>query len=207
MRIILASQSPRRRQLMEEAGIRFEVMVCETDERLSPEEEADPVAAAQALADKKAGAVVQMLLANPQAISEPTMVIGADTMVVCGGRIFGKPHSASEAKGMLRKMSGVTHQVVTGVAVWGVQLDAQGKAQLAHRTISQTSQVTFKPLTDEQIDAYLREGESYDKAGAYAIQGKGAALVESYEGAYDNIIGLPLQLMLETFPGIADERA
>lgn len=200
MDIILASQSPRRRELLEAAGIAFTVRVSEVDETLSPEERSNPASAACMLADRKAGVVVQELLAEPVAPEQPTMVIGADTMVVLDGHIFGKPHTSSEAVGMLRKLSGRTHEVITGVAAWGIMPDGQGKVSAGHITFSESSQVTFKQLSDEEIAAYVAQGECFDKAGSYAIQGAGGQFVESYEGPLDNIIGLPVESLLQRFP-------
>lgn len=218
MRVVLASQSPRRRELLKEAGVSFEVHVSEVDETLTPEERANPAEAACKLADRKAGVVVQELLtpgaqdprmatqgeseaaAVPEPITEPTLVIGADTMVVLDGQIFGKPNTPSEAVGMLRKLSGRTHEVITGVAAWGIMPGEDGKVSAGHTTFYETSYVTFRTLSDEEILAYVGEGECFDKAGSYAIQGGGGQFVESYEGPLDNIIGLPVQRLLEKFP-------
>lgn len=202
LEILLASASPRRRALLERAGVKFRVMASDVDEKLSEELLADPHAAAQELAQRKAGAVVQQVLAsNPH--DAAYVVIGADTMVVLDGRIFGKPHSASEGKGMLRKLSGKTHQVITGVSVWMVAADAQGSVNVGRKTFDETSFVTFKELDDATIEGYLRLGESYDKAGAYAIQGEGAKLVAETSGDYDNIVGLPVAKLLQLFPDLA----
>jgi len=200
MDIVLASGSPRRKQLLEEAGVRFRVIPSDADESIDEELCAHPEQAASAIADRKAGSVVQRLLAAEEPLVEPVLVIGADTMVVLDDAVFGKPHSASEGKGMLRKLSGRTHQVITGVSVWLVSPGDKGKVSMSHKTFADVSDVTFKQLSDDIIDAYLKKGESYDKAGAYAIQGQGRALVESYEGFYDNIVGLPVEHLLEMFP-------
>ena len=201
-RVILASASPRRRQLLEEAGINFTIHVSEVDETLEPDLLADPPEAAKKLAERKAGAVVQSVLADPN-ITGMFMILGADTMVVKDADIFGKPKNLSDAKHMLRELSGSTHQVHTAVSIWMVAAPEPEKVSLGFRTFVDTSHVTFKELTDEQIADYLRKGESFDKAGAYAIQGEGAALVESYEGALDSIIGLPVQRLLKEFPDLA----
>ncbi|MBQ9068916.1 MAG: septum formation protein Maf [Eggerthellaceae bacterium] len=200
MNIVLASQSPRRSELLEQAGVTFSVHVSEADEGLAPEERANPAAAACMLADRKAGVVVQEILDAEKLPSEPTMIIGADTMVVLDGQIFGKPHTPSEATGMLRKLSGRTHEVVTGVAVWGIMPDGSGKVSAGHTTFHETSHVTFRDLSDAEIAAYVAQGEYYDKAGSYAIQGAGGQFVERYEGPLDNIIGLPVAALLERFP-------
>lgn len=201
-KILLASASPRRRELLKEAGIDFEVRKPSTpiDEKLDPDLLIDPVEGAKKLAEKKAGAVVQDLLAeDPQGYF---IVLGADTMVVKDGNIYGKPRNLDDAKRMLRELSGAKHQVITAVSLWMIAAPAAEDVSLAYRTLADMSQVTFKTLTDDEIAAYLRKGESFDKAGAYAIQGEGAALVESYEGSLDTIIGLPVERLLKEFPDL-----
>lgn len=196
--VILASGSPRRRQLLQNAGVRFSVRAPEIDESLEPDLLAAPGEAVKKLAERKAGAVVQEVLAEDY--TGLAMVLGSDTMVVLDGEIFGKPHSRSEAKGMLRKLSGRTHEVMTAVSVWAVMAPEAEKLSLGFRTFVETSRVTFKELDDVDIERYLDAGESYDKAGAYAIQGKGADLVERFEGDYDTIVGLPVTRLLEEYP-------
>ena len=196
--VILASGSPRRRQLLQNAGVRFSVRAPEVDESLEPDLLAAPGEAVKKLAERKAGAVVQEVLAEDY--TGLAMILGSDTMVVLDGEIFGKPHSRSEAKGMLRKLSGRTHEVMTAVSVWAVMAPEAEKLSLGFRTFVETSRVTFKELDDVDIERYLDAGESYDKAGAYAIQGKGADLVERFEGDYDTIVGLPVTRLLEEYP-------
>lgn len=206
MRIILASASPRRSDLLKKAGLKFEVCVSHADETLDDELMADASQAAREVAKRKAATVVQDLLAFDSSaceLQETTAVIGADTMVVHEGVIFGKPHSYSEAKGMLRKLSGRTHQVITGVSVWMLDPGTDG-VSMGHKTFSETSEVTFKPLSEAELEAYLACGESYDKAGAYAIQGEGARLVEHHEGDYANIVGLPVATLLELVPSLRE---
>lgn len=188
--IILASASPRRRELLEKTGATFTVRVSDVDESLDEELAANPPLAAQKLAERKAGAVVQELLAE-EGLSGRFVVIGADTMVVLNNEIYGKPANFSNAKHMLRKLSGNTHQVHTGVSIWALSATEGSDVTVRQGGFTDTSDVTFYELTDEQIDAYLAKGESYDKAGAYAVQGEGAALVKSVEGALDTVIGLP----------------
>ncbi|MDR2715184.1 MAG: Maf family protein, partial [Coriobacteriaceae bacterium] len=167
--IVLASASPRRKQLLEEAGVRFRVQACPVDETLGPDAASCPEEAAKALAEKKAGAAVQeILVQKPQGT---TVVIGADTIVVLEGEIFGKPRSLSDAKRMLRRLSGNTHQVITAVSVWIIAAPEPEKVSIGRKTFADTSAVSFKPLTDDEIADYLRKGESFDKAGAYAAQG------------------------------------
>lgn len=201
MNVILASGSPRRQQLLRDAGVAFSVEPSDADESLDDDLRANPAKAARAVAERKAASVVQRLIGGEPAPGR-TCVIGADTMVVLDGAIFGKPRTYSEGVGMLRKLSGRTHEVITGVSVWMVDVDEAGKVSLGRQGFSETSEVTFKPLSDDEIAAYLRKGESYDKAGAYAIQGEGAALVERYEGDYCNIVGLPVDTLLSLFPDL-----
>ncbi|WP_165062823.1 nucleoside triphosphate pyrophosphatase [Adlercreutzia sp. ZJ154] len=203
LNIILASGSPRRRDLLRDAGVKFTVRTPHeaVDEQLEPDQLIMPAEAAKKLAERKAGAVMQELLAeSPVGMFA---VIGADTMVVKGARIFGKPRNLEDAKGMLRELSGCTHQVITAVSVWMMAAPEAENISMAYRTFAEASSVTFRQLTEDEIVDYLRKGESFDKAGAYAIQGEGRALVESYEGALDNIIGLPVERLLREFPDFA----
>ena len=196
--IVLASASPRRKQLLEDAGVRFVVHASDVDETLEPDLLADPPEACKKLAERKAGAVVQEVLAEDY--TGMAAVIGADTMVVCEGEIFGKPVSLSDAKRMLRCLSGRTHEVLTAVSVWMVAAPEPENISLGFRTFVDRSAVTFRELTDEEIVDYLRKGESFDKAGAYAVQGAGADLVARVDGAMDTVIGLPVGRLLEEFP-------
>lgn len=207
--VILASNSPRRRMLLEEAGVKFVSYTAAepVDETLDDDQMADPHEAVKKLAERKAGAVVQEILAqNPVGLG---IVIGADTTVVIDGEMLGKPYSADHARQMLRQLSGRTHEVITGVSVWMVMLrddvpEEEGGVSLAFRSFSETSQVTFKELTDEQINAYVATGETIDKAGAYGIQGRGGELVDHYEGDFNNIVGLPVDTLLKSFPDIME---
>ena len=200
LHIVLASKSPRRKELLEQAGVRFFVHASEVDETLDDTLKGKPSEAVGVLAERKAGVVVQELLAQkPQGI---WVVIGADTMVVLDGEVFGKPRNLSQAKHMLRALSGATHEVMTGVSVWLVNGDADGKVSVGKKTFTDISKVTFYELSDEQIDEYLKMGESFDKAGAYAVQGAGAALVAGVDGALDTVIGLPVGRLLKEFPDL-----
>lgn len=198
--VILASGSPRRKQLLEDAGVAFTVRVSEANETLDADQLADPPEAAKKLAERKAGAVVQEVLAEDY--TGMAAVLGADTMVVCDGEIFGKPANLSHAKHMLRRLSGTTHEVITAVSVWMVAAPEPENISLGFRTFVESSRVTFRPLSDEEIDDYLRKGESFDKAGAYAIQGAGADFVKHVEGDLDNVIGLPVGRLLREFPDL-----
>lgn len=201
LKVILASKSPRRRDLLKEAGIKFTVRtpIEPVDETLDADELMMPVEAVKKLSERKAGAFIQELIAeNPQGLF---MVLGADTMVVKGGDIFGKPRNLDDAKRMLGELSGVSHDVITAVSVWMLAADGEN-VSLAYRTFADKSVVTFKELTEEGIIDYLRKGESFDKAGAYAIQGEGRALVESYDGSLDTIVGFPVKRLIQEFPDI-----
>lgn len=205
--VILASNSPRRRELLDAAGVKFTVRTPATpvDESLEPDLAADPEEAAKKLAERKAGAVIQEVLAENY--TGMLIVIGADTMVVLDGKIFGKPRSASDGKHMLRQLSGRTHEVITAVSVWMVAAPNAEDVSLGFRTFADISHVAFRDLTDEEIADYLRKGESFDKAGAYAIQGEGAALVDHYDGSLDTIIGLPATRLIKEFPDLVNAEA
>lgn len=200
--VVLASASPRRRELLEQAGVKFSVRtpVSPVDETLEPDLLANPCEACKKLAERKAGAVVQEVLAEDYI--GMLIVIGADTMVVKGNEIFGKPRNLSDGKHMLRQLSGCTHEVITAVSVWMIAAPEKEKISLGFRTLADTSYVTFRDLTDEEIADYLRKGESFDKAGAYAIQGEGARLVAKLEGALDTVIGLPAERLVREFPDL-----
>lgn len=209
--VILASKSPRRKQLLEEAGVSFTVFTgsSEVDESLEPDLRAQPAEAVKKLAERKAGAVVQDILAqNPVGLG---IIIGADTTVVLDGEMLGKPYSADHAREMLGRLSGRTHEVITGVSVWMVLLNeteekgGDGKVSLAFRSFSESSFVTFKELSTEDINTYVATGETIDKAGAYGIQGKGGKLVERLEGDFNNVVGLPVDTLLKNFPDILKE--
>lgn len=205
--VILASNSPRRRELLDAAGVNFTVRtpVTPVDESLEPDLAANPEEAAKKLAERKAGAVIQEVLSENY--TGMLIVIGADTMVVLDDKIFGKPRSASDGKHMLRQLSGRTHEVITAVSVWMVAAPNAEDVSLGFRTFADISHVTFRDLTDEEITDYLRKGESFDKAGAYAIQGEGAALVDHYDGSLDTIIGLPATRLIKEFPDLVNAEA
>ena len=171
--IILASQSPRRKELLEEVGLRFRVEPAQIEEHL---DESLPITQAiEQLAKEKAMPIARR---NPQCI-----VIGADTLVAVDGLVLGKPADEADAARMLRMLSGRRHQVIGGVAL------LCGNAEVLFHCVSE---VRFFPLREEEIAAYIRSGEPMDKAGAYGIQGLGALLVEGIEGDYGNVVGLPL---------------
>ena len=203
-RIILASQSPRRRELLAQIGVPFTVEVSDTDENVSGTE---PAVIVQELARRKALAVAS------HHAGEAVYVIGADTIVVYEGEILGKPKDPADARRMLRELSGNAHQVYTGVCVVEVPGDEGGcgedsAPQGGCRSIRETAfaertDVFVAPLTDVEIDAYIATGEPFDKAGSYGIQGIFARHIEKIEGDYTNVVGLPVgRLWREKLKGI-----
>jgi septum formation protein len=179
-RIILASASPRRMELLASAGIVFDVLAGNAPEDILPGE--GPLDHVLRLARDKALVVA--------AQSNGRFFIGADTIVLCEGEIMGKPKDAADAERMLRKLSGVSHAVITGFAVYD-------KAQDCLINDTATTRVYFKQLRDEEIRDYIATGCPFDKAGAYAIQGGAAHMVERIEGSYTNVVGLPLCEVVE----------
>jgi septum formation protein len=184
--LILASASPRRRELLTQAGYRFEVQPSSIPESRRPGE--DAIRFATRLAREKAEEVFAR-----QPSTAPVMVLGADTVVVCDGEVMGKPADAADATRMLLLLSGCTHQVVTGVAVvWDV-----GSAEVA----SEMTQVTMRTLSPEEVAGYVASGEPMDKAGAYAIQGYAGRWIPRIHGCYFNVVGLPLALVTSLLEG------
>lgn len=176
--IILASGSPRRRELMTRAGFEFVVQTSNAAETYS--EDMHPEQIAPHLARLKAQAVADSLPADELA---EDIVVGADTIVALGETVYGKPRDAQDARRMLKELSGKTHQVITGVC-----LIAGSEIQ----TFAEVTDVTFRQLTDDEINAYVAGGEPMDKAGAYGIQGEGGKLVDHIDGDFDNVVGLPI---------------
>jgi len=179
LKLILASASPRRAEILRNAGIQFDVCATDVDEsRLADEAPGDYVrrlalAKAQSAAAKYLEPVDEML------------ILGADTVVVVNADILGKPVSQDDARSMLRRLSGRVHEVHTGLAL----LRSSGAEQ---RVVEEVTRVHFAPLTDREIEDYIATGEPFDKAGAYGIQGIGGRFVTRIEGCYFNVMGLPL---------------
>lgn len=178
----LASQSPRRKQLLEALGLGFRV-VLPTASEVHPEVSSVEAITLQNALDKATS--IKNELADPTDIA-----LGADTLVVLGPNVLGKPMDATHAAEMLRRLSGRTQMVVTGIALFSPQFGT--------RKAATKSYVTFRKLTDDEILNYCATREPYDKAGAYAVQGMGALFIESIEGSYTNVMGLPIEsLMVE----------
>lgn len=176
MNLILASGSPRRRDILQEMGYKFEIRTGDFDESTVALD--DPKEGVQKLALGKALAAVQ----------QPGLYLGSDTVVVLDGVVMGKPSDEQDAFRMLRSLSGRTHEVCTGVAL--VTVGEDGTVENTE-TFVEATEVTFFELSDEEIRRYIRTGEPMDKAGAYGIQGLGRVLVEGIRGDYETVVGLP----------------
>jgi len=185
-RIILASASPRRAELLRAAGIEFDVMPAHTDETVNPGE--TPEAYARRVAEAKARAVL------PRANGRP--VLAADTVVIVDGAILGKPLDRGDAKRMLRMLSGRSHEVLTAVCLSGGPDEARPT-----QTGVETTTVEFAPLGEADVDWYVSTGEPDDKAGAYAIQGLASRFITRISGSYGNVVGLPVSLVYELLKG------
>jgi septum formation protein len=177
MKVVLASASPRRRQILETAGFEVEVRVSDADETLP--DGIMPDKAVEHLASVKAAAVER---------AADELVIAADTVVVLDGAILGKPQTEKQARQMLLSLSGRTHLVYTGVCI-----EKGERREIFHdRTV-----VEFYPLTENEIDEYIKTGEPMDKAGAYGIQGRGCVFVKGIEGDFFNVMGLPVAQIIQ----------
>lgn len=187
-KIILASSSPRRRELMAQAGFAFEVLVSEADETIETETPGEMV---EVLSERKAAAVAEEI--KKQGFTEASvLLVGADTMVAIDGKKLGKPKDEKGAEEMLEELSGRTHQVYTGVTLIRLKKAENGSILQESRTFSEGTDVSFYPLTKEEIRSYIATGEPMDKAGAYGIQGKAAVFVKEIKGDYNNVVGLPI---------------
>lgn len=189
MKLILASQSPRRKELLGLLGLPFEIRASNADETMAPDRD---VAEQVALVSRRKAE------ATPR--EENSVVIAADTIVVCDEKRLGKPKDREEAIKMLRLLSGRTHQVMTGMTVlW------QDKVY----SCTEVTEVTFRPLTDREITRYVDSGDCMDKAGAYGIQGGGALFVQGIRGDYYNVMGLPVcrlvQVLRQTVPALMED--
>jgi len=182
--LVLASSSPQRRALLQRLGVPFSGRVPETSELCS----GDPLQLARENALRKARAAL--------APGVPEVVVGCDTLVALDGVIYGKPADEPQARETLRALSGAEHEVVSGLAL------LFGAEQGCERIATARTGVTFRELSEELLDWYLATGEWRGRAGAYAIQGAGAALVRSVRGDYENVVGLPLATLLDLYPAL-----
>jgi septum formation protein len=179
--LILASASPRRRELLAQAGYTFHVFPAHIPEHRHPAEA--PIEFAKRLALEKAEAIFRDKERDLGDDPDPLVVLGADTIVVLGDEVLGKPVDETDAARMLRLLSGRTHDVITGVAV---------ATSSGLRVTAETTRVTMDPISEEEIREYVASGEPMDKAGAYAIQGLAGRWIPRIEGCYFNVVGLPL---------------
>jgi septum formation protein len=183
--LVLASRSPQRRAILEQLGVAFVVRPSDVPERSAGE--AHAVAAANARAKA---------LAVPAAAGE--VVLGVDTLVALDGELWGKPAGEAAARATLRRLSGRTHEVVSGLAL------ARPGGAVDEATAA--TRVTFRTLDDALLDWYVATGEWRERAGAYAVQGRGAALVRRIEGDYLNVVGLPVASLVDLWPGLLEDR-
>ena len=187
MRIILASQSPRRRELLEMLGYPFEVKVSEAEEKITS---TNPAQVTEELSCQKAETVAEMI--------QEGLVIGADTVVSQDDKILGKPMDRQDAREMIQILQGRNHKVYTGVTV----IERKAGWEVRRVTFSEETIVKVASMTSKEVEQYISLPEPYDKAGGYGIQGKGALLVEKIEGDYFNIVGLPISLLYKELRGM-----
>lgn len=179
--IILASASPRKKEIFKKTGLKFKVDESDYEEKLDLG--LKPYELARFLSREKARDVARR--------HRDALVIAADTIVLLRGRLFGKPRNEEQAKEMLRALSGKAHSVITGFTI----IDTAGKKEISR---SVESKVFFKRLSADEIETYIRSGEPLDKAGAYGVQGLGAVIVKRIEGDFFNVVGLPLNALAES---------
>jgi len=188
MRLVLASASPRRRELLTSAGFSFETIVTDVDERQLPEEA--PASYVRRIAAAKSARGLEMLRAAAADVTdgtsgtEPLCVLGADTAVVVDDDVLGKPVDDADARRMLSRLSGRSHLVLTGLNLRSLNLDIDGV---------ESTEVWFERLNASEIDWYIATGEGKDKAGAYAIQGLASRFIPRIAGSYTNVVGLPVE--------------
>ena len=189
MKVILASKSPRRKEILETLGIPFVITSADTDER---SDQTDPALLVEQLSLQKAQDV-QSLIASYDKLRPNTLIIASDTVVALNGEILGKPKDREDARRMIQGLQNTTHHVLSGIAL--CYFDAQGnkKSAVSHASTA----VHFGPMSDADIELYLDSGEPFDKAGAYAIQGLAGRWITGIEGDYFNVVGLPVNVMCD----------
>lgn len=191
MRVVLASRSPRRREILSSLGLDFDIVSADVDER---SDVTDPGALVKELALRK-GRATRALLAAQGAWNDDTLIIACDTVVACEGKILGKPHDRADAARMLHTLSGKAHHVISGVGLFC------GEREIA---AAEVTAVRFATMSKREIDDYVATGEPDDKAGAYAVQGRASLWIEGLDGCYFNVVGLPvrkLQTLMTEFLG------
>lgn len=189
-KIILASASPRRRELLEQGGIPFTVIPSQAEEKITTEQ---PGQAVEELSYLKCSDIYEKSLGD-------VLVIGADTVVASEGKILGKPSSQKDAVKMLQSLQGRKHEVYTGVTIMAREGNENRK-----KTFHEKTKVVFYPMSDEEIRSYVNTGEPMDKAGAYGIQGKSAVFIKEISGDYNNVVGLPLARLYQELKNMGIE--
>lgn len=189
-KIILASASPRRRELLEQGGIHFTVIPSQAEEKITTEQ---PGQVVEELSYLKCSDIYEKSLGD-------VLVIGADTVVASEGKILGKPSSQKDAVKMLQSLQGREHEVYTGVTIMAREGNENRK-----KTFHEKTKVVFYPMSDEEIRSYVNTGESMDKAGAYGIQGKSAVFIKEISGDYNNVVGLPLARLYQELKNMGIE--
>ena len=188
--LILASASPRRRELLEQGGIPFTVIPSQAEEKITTEQ---PGQAVEELSYLKCSDIYEKSLGD-------VLVIGADTVVASEGKILGKPSSQKDAVKMLQSLQGREHEVYTGVTIMAREGNENRK-----KTFHEKTKVVFYPMSDEEIRSYVNTGEPMDKAGAYGIQGKSAVFIKEISGDYNNVVGLPLARLYQELKNMGIE--
>jgi septum formation protein len=189
-KIILASASPRRRELLAQGGIPFTVIPSQAEEKITTEQ---PGQAVEELSYLKCSDIYEKSLGD-------VLVIGADTVVASEGKILGKPSSQKDAVKMLQSLQGREHEVYTGVTIMAREGNENRK-----KTFHEKTKVVFYPMSDEEIRSYVNTGEPMDKAGAYGIQGKSAVFIKKISGDYNNVVGLPLARLYQELKNMGIE--
>lgn len=189
-KIILASASPRRRELLEQGGIPFTVIPSQAEEKITTEQ---PGQAVEELSYLKCSDIYEKSLGD-------VLVIGADTVVASEGKILGKPSSQKDAVKMLQSLQRREHEVYTGVTIMAREGNENRK-----KTFHEKTKVVFYPMSDEEIRSYVNTGEPMDKAGAYGIQGKSAVFIKEISGDYNNVVGLPLARLYQELKNMGIE--
>ncbi len=197
-KLILASSSPRRKELLKQIGLEFEVITSDCDETVS--DMTEPSRVVEELSGRKAEAVAEKILKDRtfRGLSERIIVLGADTLVSLKGQIMGKPENEEDAFRFLKLLQGNVHFVDTGVTL----ILCGNKGGMKRKTFHERSEVCFYPMTDSEIRGYIATGEPMDKAGAYGIQGIFARNIASIRGSYTNIVGLPLGRTWQELKGL-----
>ena len=189
MKFILASKSPRRKEILENLGISFEIVTADTNE---DSEITDPAELVRELSVRKGRAVAEKIIEDNK-IVEKALVISSDTVVASDGEILGKPCDENDAKRMLRGLSGRAHSVFSGIAI----TEIEGGRIIKTAAATEETRVYFSGMSEEDIDFYVHAEQVYDKAGAYAIQGIASAYIEKIDGDYFNVVGLPVRRMFK----------